>query len=253
MNFIETLKYRNELLFYFGAVCLAAAVIFLVLGRLSPLQVGGVNAWIKPFKFAVSIMAYSWAMAWYCAYLPEFNITRFNWTVVMLLGFELAYIALQAGRGQLSHFNMTSALYQTLFQLMGLAAVAVTLYTAYVGYLFFAGSFPDLPAAYLWGIRLGIVIFVVFSLEGGVMGARMAHTVGGADGGAGIALLNWSVKYGDLRVAHFVGMHALQVLPLLGFYVLRQPGAIFVAAACYGLLALLVLIQALAGKPFYRF
>ena len=252
MNFIESLKYRNEPLFYFGLICLVLSVLFLLLTKISNIQVAAVNAWNKPFKFAFSIMLYAWTMAWYCYYLPSFNIGLFNWAVIVLLGFEIVYIAIQAGRGQKSHFNMSSPFYLVLFQLMGLAATLVTFYTAYIGFLFFQTSFPDLPMAYVWGIRLGIVIFVIFSFEGALMGARMSHTVGGLDGSMGIPLLKWSKQFGDLRVAHFIGMHALQVLPLLAFYLLKNTKTIFIVSALYGLLALFSLIQALNAKPFSR-
>jgi len=252
MNFIESLKYRNEPLFYFGLICFVLSIFFLLLTKISNIQVARVNAWNKPFKFSMSIMFYSWTMAWYCHYLPSFNITLFNWAVIILLGFEIGYIAIQAGRGQQSHFNMSSPFYSVLFQLMGLAATLITLYTAYVGFLFFQNNFPDLPSAYLWGIRLGIVIFVIFSFEGALMGARMSHTVGGQDGGIGIPLLKWNKLFGDLRVAHFIGMHALQILPLLAFYLLKNTKAIFIVSALYGLLAFFTFIQALNGKPFHK-
>jgi len=253
MNFIETLKYRNEHLFYFGFICFVLAIVFFVLIRTTTIQLKGVNAWNKPFKFALSIMLYSWSMAWYCFYLPSFNISVFNWAVIVLFGFEIIYIAFQAGRGQLSHYNNTTQFYLVLFQLMGLAATLITIYTAYVGYLFFQNNFPDLPLPYLWSIRSGILIFVVFSFEGALMGGRMSHTVGGEDGSIGIPLLNWSKKLGDLRVAHFIGMHALQVLPIIAYYFIKNTTAIFIVSALYSLLALYTLIHALKGKPFHKF
>ena len=201
--FFELIKYKNEPLFFFGLVCFLLAVIFLILTRISSVQLSGVNIWYKPFKFALSIGLYTITMAWYCYYLPSFNITLFNWTIIILFGFEILYITLQAGRGQASHFNLSTPTYAILFQLMGLAAAIVTFYTAYVGVLFFSNDFSNLPITYVWGIRLGIIIFVIFSLEGGLMGGRMAHSVGGEDGNTGIPFLNWSKKYGDLRIAHF--------------------------------------------------
>jgi hypothetical protein len=252
IEFLHNLKARNETLFYYGLVCLAFAMLFLVLSKLSNIQVYNTNAWYKPFKFAFSTFLFAWAMAWYCHYLPSFNIGFFNWAVIILLGFEIAYIALQASKGQLSHYNMSTPTYAALYSMMALAASLVTIYTAYVGLLFFIHDFPDLPGYYLWAIRLGILIFVVFSFEGFVMGSRLTHTIGGEDGGPSIPLLNWSVKFGDPRIAHFIGMHALQVLPILSFYLLKNTKATITVSVLYGLLAALTLMQALQGKPLFK-
>ncbi len=251
-DFFVTLKGRNETLFYFGLICLVFSLLFLTLTRLSATQVFNVSAWYKPFKFAFSTFLFAWAMGWYCSYLPSFNIGLFNWSVIILLGFEIVYIAIQAGKGQLSHFNLSTPMYSLLYSLMALAASLVTLYTAYVGYLFFTSDFPDLPNYYVWAIRLGILIFVVFSFEGFVMGSRLTHTIGAPDGGDGIPLLNWSTKFGDPRIAHFIGMHALQVLPFLSFYVLKNTKATILISVLYGLLALFTLVQALQGKPLFK-
>lgn len=252
IEFITQIKAKNETLYYYGLICLALSIVFLALTRLSDTQVYNVSAWYKPFKFAFSTFLYAWAMAWYCAYLPSFNTSLFNWSIIILLGFEIAYIAIQAGRGQLSHYNMTTPFYGAMYSMMALAATLVTVYTAYVGILFFTNDFPDLPNYYLWAIRLGIILFVIFSFEGFVMGSRLTHTIGGADGGEGIPILNWSTKYGDPRIAHFIGMHALQVLPILSFYVLKNLRMTLVVSVLYGLLAVFALVQALQGKPLFK-
>lgn len=251
-DFLSNLLTRNPTLFYFGLACLLSSFLFLALTRLTSTKVYNVSAWYKPFKFAFSTFLYAWAMAWYCYYLEAFNITLFNWSTILLLGFEIVYIAIQAGRGQLSHFNMSTPFYSVLYQLMALAATLVTLYTGYVGILFFTGDFPALPDYYLWSIRAGIIIFVIFSFEGFVMGSRLTHTIGGPDGGAGIPLLNWSTKFGDPRIAHFIGMHALQVLPFLVFYFFKNTFATLALAVLYGLLAVFTLVQALQGKPLFK-
>lgn len=252
MDFISQLKAKNETLFYYGLICLVFSLLFLALTKISATQVYNVSAWYKPFKFAFSTFLFAWAMSWYCSYLPSFNITLFNWTVIILLGFEIIYIAFQAYRGQLSHFNLSTQVYAALYSMMALAATIVTLYTAYVGILFFTTEFPQLPSYYLWSIRLGILIFVIFSFEGFVMGSKLTHTIGGPDGESGIPLLNWSTKYGDPRIAHFIGMHALQVLPLLSYYVFKNTKATIGLSIIYLLLAVFALIQALQGKPFIK-
>jgi hypothetical protein len=251
--FILELKERSEPLFYFGVLCFAASLSFLVLTRLTAMQVAGVNAWFKPFKFALSIALYSCTMAWLISYLPHFNKSLFAWTVIVLLGFEIVYITLQAARGQQSHFNVSSTLYATLYGLMAVAATVVSVYTAYIGVLFFRAEFTALQAYYVWGIRVGILLFVIFSLEGFVMGPRLSHTIGAMDCGEGLPLVGWSTKYGDPRIAHFIGMHALQVLPLASYYLLKDVKATIALGIFYGLLGLFTLIQALSGKPFYKF
>lgn len=252
ISFIQQIKLRNQALFYFGLVNFAAAIIMILLAQFSAVKVYNINAWYKPIKFALSIGIYAWTMAWYIYYLPSFNTGLFNIAIIVFLGFELVYIVLQAARGQLSHYNISTPLYGSLYVLMALAASLVTIYTLYVGILFFKTAFPELPVYYRWAIRLGIMIFVVFSFEGFVMGYRMTHTIGGADGEAGLPFLNWSYRYGDPRIAHFIGMHALQILPLLSFYLLRNTRAVFIVSILYALLAVFTLVQALHGKPLVK-
>lgn len=251
-EFILQLKSRNETLFYFGLLCFVASLFFLVMTKVSTTQVYHVNAWFKPFKFAFSTFTLAWAMAWYCYYLPSFKIKLFNWSVIVLLGFEILYIALMAAKGKHSHYNVSTPFYSMMFSLMALAATLVTIYIAYVGMLFFTNDFPDLPNHYVWAIRLGILIFVIFSFEGFLMGSRMSHSVGLENDNSNLYIFGWSKIVGDLRVAHFIGMHALQVLPILSLYILKNSKLTFALAIVYGFLATFTLMQALQGKPLFR-
>ncbi|MEO7215689.1 hypothetical protein [Mucilaginibacter sp.] len=250
MHFIELLYNKNYPLFIFGCCNLIAALVFLSLTRLSSTRIRGANAWFKPFKFALSIAIFSLTMGWYTyELLATGTVTIYNWVIIILLGFEVVYIALQAGRGQLSHYNFSSSLYAFLTAMMGIAAAIATLWTGYIGLLFFEADFKTLPYHYLLSIRMGIVLFVFFAFQGASMGARSTHTIGGAEGGPALPVLNWSTKYGDLRIAHFIGMHALQVLPLLSWYVLKNTLAITIAGLLYGCLAVFTLVRALKGSP----
>ncbi|MBK8345649.1 MAG: hypothetical protein IPL12_21620 [Bacteroidetes bacterium] len=251
-NFIQNLILRNPTLFYFGLICLVAAIVFLVLTRTTKTKVFNVNAWYKPFKFAFSTFLYAWAMAWYCYYLSDFNISIFNWSIIILLDFEIIYIAIQANKGQLSHFNLTTPFYATMYSLMAIAATLVTIYTAYIAVLFFNNDFPDLPEYYLWSIRLGLVIFVIFSFQGFLMGSTLNHSVGAKNDNSNMFIVGWSKKVGDLRVAHFIGMHALQVLPFISYYILKNTTLTIVVSLLYAALALFTLIQALQSKPLIK-
>ncbi len=253
IDFLASLKAKNECLFYFGLLCLSSAVLILIRSKFSDVQINGVNVMYKPFKFALSMGIFSLTMGWYTGYLTSYKyINLYNWSLIIFLGFEVFYVTLQASRGQLSHYNVSSALYTSLTVAMAIAAIAATVYTGYIGILFCTENFPELPDYYLLAIRLGIFLFVIFALEGAVIGANGSSRVGGQDGGA-IPFLNWSLKYGDLRIAHFVGMHALQILPLLAFYIFKDVRVVILVGLMYGLLALFCLVQALNAKPLLSF
>lgn len=249
--FLTTLKIRNTSLYYFGWVNLICAALCIIPFLFSNTQVLGVHAWIKPFKFLLSTVIFSWSMGWYMFYLQEQKAVRvFNYVVILSLSFELIYIIWQAAKGELSHFNITSAFHGFMFSLMGVVISLMTIWTGYIAFLFWRNTFPQLPIAYVWGIRTGIVLFVLFAFAGGLMAARLSHTVGAAmDTVKGLPLVNWSRESGDLRIAHFFGMHALQALPLLGFYVFKTKLQIIVAAVLYTTLASALLIQALKAVP----
>lgn len=249
-TFLSSLKAESPILYWFGVLCFVGGLVCGLLTLLTSTQIMGINAFVKPTKFCVSIGIFSWTMG---CFLPLLNrpqaATLYAWMVVMVMTFELAVIIGQAAQGKLSHFNISSAGDGLLFSLMGVAITILTLWTGYIGVLFFTVPTTAIPAPYLWGIRLGILIFVIFAFEGGLMAGRLSHTVGALDGGPGLPLTNWSTRYGDLRVAHFVGMHALQVLPLLGYFLARQSWQVMLAGLGYLLLAIVLLTQALAGKP----
>ena len=89
-----------------------------------------------------------------------------------------------------------------------------------------------------------------------------AHSVGVDDGGPGLFLVGWSIEGGDLRVGHFVGLHALQVLPLLGLSLSRlgprwlgirpRTRLVWVIGLAYLGIVVLTTWQALRGQPLFR-
>ncbi|MFY0675302.1 MAG: hypothetical protein JXQ87_18040 [Bacteroidia bacterium] len=253
MEFIESIKERNALLFWFGLANLLVTVILVLFSYLKPIEYAGTNAWHKPIKFALSTSILAFSICWFSGYLPldkDMNVA--SWVIIITLSFEVLYITLQASKGQASHYNQSSSFYSFMFTIMALAASIATIAIGYVGLKFFILPLNNIPEYYLWAIRLGFILFVFFSFEGFAMGAKMSHTVGAKDGGKGLPFLNWSVNHGDLRIAHFVGMHALQVLPLLAWYLLKNTKLTLIVAAIYSLLAIFILISALRGNTLIK-
>jgi hypothetical protein len=248
------LKSRNRILYYFGWLNLAGAVVCIVLTQTTSVEVLGINAFIKPMKFFISIAALAFTMGWYMVYLKNQKaVSAYSWVMILTMIFEICVVVWQAANGRLSHFNISTPLYSMLFSLMGIAITVFTLWTLYIGILFCKQKdFPPLlPQGYIWGIRMGILLFVIFAFEGGHMAAQLAHSIGGPDGSDGILVLNWSKVYGDLRVTHFLGMHALQVLPLAGFYLLRSKNQLLVFSIAWLCFTALIYWQALKGFPLF--
>jgi hypothetical protein len=252
-EFIIELEHRNALLFWFGTINFFFTIVCTLLYFSSSKKVLNVNAWLKPLKFFLSTAIFCWTIPWFMYYLnePE-KIQYYNYSTIGIFTFEVSYIAFKAYRQELSHFNISSKMNSIMFTLMGIAISIFTAWTGYIGYLFFIKTFPLLPVHYVWGIRFGIIFFVVFAFEGGVMGAKLSHTVGAADGSEGLPVTNWSKQHGDLRIAHFIGMHALQIIPLFSFYIAKNTTQVIVMAIIYFIFTSLLFIQALNGKPLIK-
>jgi hypothetical protein len=233
-------------------------------------------AWMKPAKFASSILIYA-ATLW--VLLPAIAdrpiLVRFvSWAVALGLGLEMVLIALQAARGTTSHFNFATAFDAIVFRAMGAAIMGIWLLTMVVAALFFRRHLAH--PALTWGVRLGFIgaivgmgmaILMTFPTPEQQQAAasglpdliRGAHSVGVEDGGPGLPIVGWSTTGGDLRIAHFFGLHALQVVPLVALLLTRfspswltargQAQLVGVAGVAWLALTLLLMWQALRGQP----
>jgi hypothetical protein len=247
------IKSSSPALYYCGIAHLLLMVVMMVIAQYDHRQLLGVNVWIKPIKFALSIGLYCLTWPLLLQYFPPGRLkTRFISFTVFAMSFEMLAIASQAARGQLSHYNISSLYNLILFNLMGVVIVLQTLFALFIGIRFFKVNSTQMSPALLWSIRLGIIMACIFAMEGGIMGARLAHTVGAADGGPGLPLFNWSKLAGDLRIAHFMGMHSLQIIPL--FVIIskvKSPRPAIIFASGYFVLVTLLLINALLGRPVF--
>ena len=252
MNFFNDLKRRNPLLFWFGLFNLAMAAVCLVLMPFEEYTILGVNRWLKPFKFYLSVGIVILTMGWLMSYLNNQKRVRvYSWIMVITMFLEVGIIFMQAVRKTTSHFNNTSALNGILFSIMGMLIMIFTVVVLLVCIAFFRQKSFAITPAYVWGIRLGLLFFIIFSIEGGMMVGLLRHTIGADDGSPGLPVVNWSKQYGDLRIAHFVGMHSLQVLPLFGNYLARSKNQTIIFSIFYFLLAIALFFQAMKGIPLF--
>ncbi|MBO0915782.1 hypothetical protein J1C73_16165 [Streptomyces laculatispora] len=238
----------------------------------------GSAIWSKLFRFAVSFVAYALTLAWMLALLTRGR--RTGWwagTVVAVAGVvEMVIITGQVIRGRRSHFNHATPFDESLFNAMAVTVVVLWTGTLFIAILLLRARMPDRATA--WAIRSGVSL----ALAGAGFGFLMtqptprqraagnldtadvigAHAVGVPDGGPSMPLTGWSTTGGDLRIPHFVGMHALQLLPLFLFTLvalaprsarLRDARVrlrlVLVASGTYCAVVALVTWQALRGQP----
>lgn len=239
-----------------GAVSFAFFVIFAIVSLFDSTQILGINRWIKPMKFFISIAFFVWTIAVYFIFLPDFEKAkrRISWAMIAIFFIEMFLIVMQSARGTTSHFNRSTPFDSIVFIVMGTSIMANTFLVGYLLYAYFKAEIV-LPKTILWGMRLGLVIFLLGSIEGGYMSSQIGHSVGVADGGAGLPFVNWSTQGGDLRVAHFFGLHALQVIPIVAYLLERfkvsfATALTFVFAAIYFAFFSFLFVQALSGQPF---
>lgn len=198
-----------------GAIHLALVPVFFALDAFDARTLLGVDVWLKPLKFASSIGVFCLTVALLLMPLTESRARGFvRWGTIVPLALEMVVIGGQAARGVASHFNDATPFDVALYALMGVAILVATAALATLLVLHVRSRALAAPLA--WGVRAGIALALLGAMVGGVMSAHGGHTVGAEDGGEGMPLTGWSVEHGDLRVAHFVGLHALQALPLAG-------------------------------------
>lgn len=256
-----------------SALMLVCAVISLAGIVLGSHEILGAPAWAKPLKFSLSIFLYTVTWAWLIAHLPRWRrVAHLLGTIMAVaLTVEQVLIVWAAASGTTSHFNVSSSLHTAVWATMAAAITVLYLCTLVTSV---AAFFLRLPTVSLTlAVRAGVVIAlagmaVAFLMTGptadqlsapsGIIGA---HTVGLADGGPGLPVLGWSTEGGDYRVAHFVGMHALQILPLFAIALgaasrhvsaLSSPAVqlrlTITASAGYAAAVVLLTAQAAAGQ-----
>jgi hypothetical protein len=202
-------------------VWIAAATLAVSLAGLAldPRVIAGAPAWLKPMKFAISIAAYLLTIRWLLRYLPDRPrlLTTVSTVLVGAFAAELALIVLQVVRGTTSHFNEATPFDTAVFDVMGGFVLLLFGGTIVLAVLALRRRLDPAAAA---GIRWGLVLCLLGMAEAGLMignrgwSSSGGHTVGAADGGPGLPLTDWSIDHGDLRIAHFAGLHGLQLLPL---------------------------------------
>jgi hypothetical protein len=231
--------------------CFAVTVLFHVLDQREFL---GANVWHKPAKFFFSLATQLATVAWALSLVPATvrqtrSVRVASWAMIIAAWFEMTYMVFRAARGEASHFNDSSVFAQVAYALMGLGAVTLTAAAAWIGVIIWRNRAGD-----IWreAAAIGLVTgSVLATLAGGYMSRQTGHWVGGELSDAtGLPLFLWSTTGGDLRIAHFVGQHAMQAVP---FAALSGRRSVVIAVTLAVILATAgTFVQAVMGIPLFR-
>ncbi len=257
----------------FSAILLVFTLIGLVVDQRTLL---GDPVWLKPAKFAISTVVYGASIMWVLAMIKDRPrlVSIVSWTTAIPFFIELGIISMQAFRGVRSHFNVGTPFDRAMFYTMGIMTLILWSASIVAWIALLRVKFENRA----WGVAVKWALFltIIGSALGGTMTTPReaqfeeamqtgnlrelgSHSIGAVDGeGEGIPLVGWSTEGGDLRIGHFFGLHALQILPMIGLAVLwigrnksERQNINLMHIASVGYLGFIVLImwQAFRGEP----
>ncbi|MFP2994755.1 hypothetical protein ABN763_02545 [Spongiivirga sp. MCCC 1A20706] len=220
---LRTVKNESPILYRIVQLHFASALICFIALFIDDRTLMGVNVWIKPLKFFISGGIYIFTFGYLITLYPYSTLKKHiirnivAWTLLV----EIGIIAYQAARGVQSHYNQSSLFDGLLFAAMGIL-IAINVLIMVMFAIDTIRLKLNTTRSVQLAIFLGWIIVIFGSWVGGQMISQMAHNVGIADGGEGLPLVNWSTNGGDLRIAHFFGLHAIQIIPLFALFLNKK-------------------------------
>jgi hypothetical protein len=252
---------RPSQLLVLTALSLALLALVAAWAQVDPRLLDGTPVWAKPVKFALSFAVMFGTLA-----LIEQRLSpgwRDGWTLRITVAVmatamltEMAYMIFMAAQQDASHFNFSTPFTTLMYTLMGVGAVSLILGVAIFGVIALRDADADFGPPLRWGVGWGCILsFVLTLVTAGYMSSAGTHVGIAPEGAASLPLMGWSAAVGDIRPAHFLALHAMQVLPLVGLWFDRKGIAVqrmrWIALA-YAALTAAVFAQALVGMPLIR-
>jgi hypothetical protein len=237
-----------------AAVMLLCFVLCLLLQVLDARTFNGASVWMKPGKFFFSTVVHFLTIAWAMSLANKNELQKpaVRWSVLALLTaawYELIYISFRAANAEASHFNVSTVWNSILYNLMALGAVALVVSAAVIGVVMWRSKPRELwTQSVAIGFTLGAILTLIVGMT---LGGNSGHWIGGdLTDATGLPILKWSTTGGDLRVSHFLGLHAMQLVPLAALSGRRS--VVYGAAMMLTVLTAFTFAQALMGVPLLR-
>ena len=220
---VTALSTTSQFLVAYGALMWLACGLTYFVSLNDARTLREVGIWVKPMKFMAATALFVWTTVW-LAELANSAITHGQAylgicaLIVATSLFEVVYITYQASQGAASHYNTSDPWHAFMFGLMGMAAVGLTASQAWLAWEIWAARGSNTLSVTAWGVIIGLVLtFVLSTISGFMLGGNQPPA------GSGLPWVGWHL-HKDIRPAHFLGVHAQQLLPLWGLIAERVFG-----------------------------
>ena len=229
----QSLSWASKFLVSYGLIMLLALVFCYVWSLSDHRLIREVGVWVKPMKFMLSTALFALTTVWVLkvAHSDLDQMPVYPWIVALLVLtslFEVVYISYQASQGSASHYNVSDSFHAFMFGVMAVAAVGLTFSQAWLAWeIWNEQKGADLRVETL-GVILGLsMTFVLSTISGFMLGGNQPPS------GQGIPIVGWHL-YKDIRPAHFLGVHAQQLIPLWGLIAAKFMGTFSTAGLLMG-------------------
>lgn len=252
---LRAARRASPLLFWSAIIMFAGMLSSYVLLTVDPRLFNGVSVWEKPAKFALSLGLLMLTVAWAMSLLekPAAGVVLSARLLVLASAFEIVYVAFRSARGEASHFNTSTPIASAMYAAMGIGAVTLTFASGFVGWrVWQQHSVTQHGQVMRKAAGLGLMLATVLAtLTAGYLSSLGSHWIGGDQSDTtGVGFFHWSTTGGDLRVSHFIGLHAMQFLPLAALTG-RQSVMWCAAAVCVAATGV-TFLMAINGMPLFR-
>lgn len=208
---------------------------------------------IQPIKNYLSMAMASWTLGWMMYYLHPKSLRKlYTWIIILCVFIYNGTILLQSLRGvSYYHYKNFLPFESMLFYSMLICLTLFVLTLIMVTVHFFVQKKIASHQHFTWGIRLGLLFFIMASLIEGVIIYRMSPVIGGQENsGSNLFIMNWSRTYGDLRVSKFFSFTALAIIPMVSHFFLKTKMQVLLFSLFYLIIVITFLILAILKVPF---
>jgi hypothetical protein len=246
----EQLK-RNSIFFWYGVLNFVLLFICVGFSLFDDTQVLGKNAWLLPMKYYLSIGIFIWSMGWYLYYLN--NTLQRNvliWGFLITTFIQTSLILLQSYRGESSFYNNNTPFDKLVVGFQTVNNIVFFLLMLATTYLFYFQKKNAVSQHFTWGIRMGMIIFLV----GIFLGVFILIQNYYASSVNNVFLENVGIskqKHGNFNIPFFLGIHALQIIPLLSYYFFQNKRQVINFTLLYFILMVVFFLMAVLNLKIF--